>query len=202
MTAIDRIANKSVGILQLDAIILAVLTFPDGQESQHLFRLCATVLVIFSGWCAFLNLHLFMARDLSRYGDPERFFSMQIALFQKRARSHTLALFLSMLGLLAALLSPYEKPIWDWTTAAVAGWWKPSTPETLSDDKKVATGGDEEAADASLKPDQPPPAGSPPPSEQAVTAPETTPGQSDLKAETAPLPGAAEKPPEPEPATP
>jgi hypothetical protein len=103
----DRIVNKSIGILQFNAVILAVVVLLiDEFGSNNLAVMASALCVILSALALLMNMHLFTMRDATIYADQRRHFFQQLVLFQRRARYQSLGLFLSLFGLMVIGFAP------------------------------------------------------------------------------------------------
>lgn len=130
----DRIVNKSIGILQFNAVILAVIVlFVDSFSAvNRIALLVCTICVILSALMLLMNMHLYTMRDAGVYADARRHYFQQLTLFQRRARYHSLGLWLSVAGLVALTVAFAGVSLADPPIAPPIEQASPDTPSEVS----------------------------------------------------------------------
>lgn len=105
----DRIIAKSVGVLQFNAVLLAVVVLMIDQFGSGNYAVLACgVLALTSSMFLLFNMHLFTSRDAATYANTALHYRQQLVLFQRRARWHTFGLSLSLLSLVFVALAPFS----------------------------------------------------------------------------------------------
>lgn len=105
----DRIIAKSIGVLQFNAVLLAVIVLLIGEFGSGNYAVLACgVLVLASSLFLLFNMHLYTNRDASVYADVALHYRQQLVLFQRRARWHTFGQTLSIASLAFILATPFS----------------------------------------------------------------------------------------------
>jgi hypothetical protein len=102
--SIDRITDKSVGLLQADSILAAIATVYATQTDGILSRL-ALVLALISCVLLATNLAIFWPRESSIFKNATECFVFAMTICRSRAKRFTFALVISVLAFAIELLA-------------------------------------------------------------------------------------------------